>query len=133
MAGKVADDDDALFPPPPKKVLQAGPAWRPAPASAHLTRLLGPQVALTSAPQFLVGVQLGKGGFGQVFKGSRAYPRASNPYKPTHVSAGPARDGQSARVQPWARGPPSCASGLQGCPALLRRWPSSLSTRAARA
>ena len=44
------------------------------------------QVAISSAPQFIVGVQLGKGGFGQVFKGSRAYPRATkDPTKPMQV------------------------------------------------
>ena len=32
------------------------------------------QVALSSAPQFLVGTQLGKGGLGQVFKGTRLLP-----------------------------------------------------------
>ena len=44
------------------------------------------QIAISSAPQFLIGVQLGKGGFGQVFKGSRAYPRATkDPSKPMQV------------------------------------------------
>ena len=86
MAAKAgADEDEALFPPPPKKVRRLGRHGRL--AATGLAEGLMAQVALSSAPQFLVGVQLGKGGFGQVFKGSRAYPRQSkDPYKPTHVS-----------------------------------------------
>ena len=56
------------------------------PANQSPSAWLFLQVAISSAPQFLVGGQLGKGGFGQVFKGSRAYPRATkDPTKPMQV------------------------------------------------
>lgn len=47
------------------------------------------QVSVGGSPQFLVQQQLGKGGFGQVFKGNRAFPRASkDPHKPMQVGPG---------------------------------------------
>ncbi|KAK9804096.1 hypothetical protein WJX73_007044 [Symbiochloris irregularis] len=61
--GKDKHDDDDAFPTPPAKVTVGG------------------------SPQFLVHQQLGKGGFGQVLKGVRAFPRASkDPHKPMHVA-----------------------------------------------
>ena len=77
------------------------------------------QVTLSSAPQFLVGVQLGKGGFGQVFKGSRAYPRATkDPSKPMQVHLLPLVQGSGFRILGVRRPPhltlPQKASAV-GC------------------